>query len=863
LAGCRERTRALALIASLGAALALLALWPGQPTTPALADHCAVAPVVSRPTLSRGSAGDQVAILQSALNRAGISVDVTGIFGSATESAVRTFQQRQGIPVTGVVDSTTWDRLAPYIDNNRQRVSARDPSYGEASATFNAAGFNALFPGHPYFGLDAMWTNPSSSQPSQPYVPPTLLKAMGWIESSWIQADRGGAPLISFDCGYGVTQITYPGVPLDGKSWSMKYPAPEPLYSQVQVPIATSHVHNIAFGAKTLIAKWNHTPWILNEQGVQDPRQVESWYYALWAYNGFVYQNNPNNFPSTRGEYSCNLSDNFNHNRSNFPYQELVYGCMKHPPLVNGVPLWVPVEFSLPDPSLLSGCPSSCPRLNTPQPAHVDPTSGAFPPAVVVDTPVPGTVARQPFAIAGWAVDYTANSGSGIQYVHVWAYPANADGSPNGQPPLFVGAAQTGLSRPDLVSIYGNPNFQSAGYALSVRDLPPGYYRLIVYAKSSVTDATFESHLVLRVETQPMMAVDMPTWGQTVKEPFQVAGWALDLASSRGPSIEYVHVWAYPARADGVVTGPPRFLGAAELGVSRPDVGSVYGSQFNSAGFNLNATGLPGGYWRLIVYAKSAMSGRVVEEHRLVRVPPMGLSVDAPTWGQTVREPFQITGWALDQAAASGVGIEYVHVWAYPARADGVVTGPPRFLGAAELGVSRPDVGSVYGSQFNSAGFNLNATGLPGGYWRLIVYAKSAISGQVIEQHRLVQVPSMAMYVDVPAPGAQVGRPFAVAGWALDQAAASGVGIEYVHVWAYPARADGVVTGPPQFVGAAQLGGSRPDVGAVYGSQFNSAGFNLNGGNVSGTGYWLLIVYAKSAISGQVIEQHRLVQVTS
>jgi len=82
-------------------------------------------------------------------------------------------------------------------------------------------------------------------------------------------------------------------------------------------------------------------------------------------------------------------------------------------------------------------------------------------------------------------------------------------------------------------------------------------------------------------------------------------------------------------------------------------------------------------------------------------------------------------------------------------------------------------------------------------------------------------------------------------------------------VWAYPARADGVVTGPPQFVGAAQLGGSRPDVGAVYGSQFNSAGFNLNGGNVSGTGYWLLIVYAKSAISGQVIEQHRLVQVTS
>ena len=39
----------------------------------------------------------------------GVAID--GIFGTGTENAVRAFQETYGLPVTGVVDETTWDRL--------------------------------------------------------------------------------------------------------------------------------------------------------------------------------------------------------------------------------------------------------------------------------------------------------------------------------------------------------------------------------------------------------------------------------------------------------------------------------------------------------------------------------------------------------------------------------------------------------------------------------------------------------------------------------------------------------------------------------------------------------------------------------
>jgi len=236
--------------------------------------------------------------------------------------------------------------------------------------------------------------------------------------------------------------------------------------------------------------------------------------------------------------------------------------------------------------------------------------------------------------------------------------------------------------------------------------------------------------------TLPRVTLDVPGPGAVVRQPFLMGGWALDqLAPSVG--IDYVHIWAYPARADGAVTGGPVFLGAAQLGGYRPDVGNVYGRQFDQSGFNLVAGGLPDGFYHLVVYARSA-TGLTVEAHRVVYALGPAMHVDVPTWGQAVRGPFLVGGWAIDRSSSNGAGIDYVHIWAYPARADGAVTGGPVFLGAAQLGGYRPDVGNVYGRQFDQSGFNLVTGSLPPGYWRLIVYAKSALSGRVIEQHRLV-----------------------------------------------------------------------------------------------------------------------------
>ena len=196
----------------------------------AYADHCAVRPATGAP-LSTGSHGDQVWILQPALTNAGHGSGYQdGVFGSPEREAVMGFQQSRGLAATGVVDAATWQALGPFIDGSQARHAAAQPSYGQTSATFNAAGFNALFPGQPYFGLQAMSTR-AGSAPSPPYIPPTLSKSIGWIESAWRQVHGSAAPLISTDCGYGITQITYPGVPLPGAdgtmvSWGMKDRAP-------------------------------------------------------------------------------------------------------------------------------------------------------------------------------------------------------------------------------------------------------------------------------------------------------------------------------------------------------------------------------------------------------------------------------------------------------------------------------------------------------------------------------------------------------------------------------------------------------------------------------------------------------------
>jgi hypothetical protein len=115
--------------------------------------------------------------------------------------------------------------------------------------------------------------------------------------------------------------------------------------------------------------------------------------------------------------------------------------------------------------------------------------------------------------------------------------------------------------------------------------------------------------------------------------------------------------------------------------------------------------------------------------------------VDSPSGG-TVQQPFRLSGWAIDQAAASGTGVDAVHAYAFPADASGALTGaPPIFLGAAAYGGSRPDVGAAFGGQFTSSAYVRDITGLSAGYYQLVAYARSTVSGYWQSAARLIHVP--------------------------------------------------------------------------------------------------------------------------
>lgn len=69
--------------------------------------------------LKRGDRSEAVRLMQTYLNAVSESlypsiprVSEDGIFGEATENAVIAFQQSVGLPVTGVIDVTTWERIA-------------------------------------------------------------------------------------------------------------------------------------------------------------------------------------------------------------------------------------------------------------------------------------------------------------------------------------------------------------------------------------------------------------------------------------------------------------------------------------------------------------------------------------------------------------------------------------------------------------------------------------------------------------------------------------------------------------------------------------------------------------------------------
>ena len=152
--------------------------------------------------------------------------------------------------------------------------------------------------------------------------PCRLLPAIAMTESAVAQFCSNGKTIISFDCGFGVMQVT---------SGASRYPG---LQSDVDI--------NLAAGADILAQKWNGDQSFGGHFGDSDPQFLESWYFATWAYNGFVYSNNPHNpdHPANRPPFRSPGSLS----RGSYPYQEIVWGHVGFPLSQEGEPVFTGVS---------------------------------------------------------------------------------------------------------------------------------------------------------------------------------------------------------------------------------------------------------------------------------------------------------------------------------------------------------------------------------------------------------------------------------------------------------------------------------------------------------------------------------------
>jgi glucose/arabinose dehydrogenase len=224
------------------------------------------------------------------------------------------------------------------------------------------------------------------------------------------------------------------------------------------------------------------------------------------------------------------------------------------------------------------------------------------------------------------------------------------------------------------------------------------------------------------VGPNPLLHIDLPAQGASVRQPFVITGWALDTNATVGTGIGSLHVWSFPNPGSGM---PPRFIGVTNLG-NRPDVGAIFGAQFTPSGFGIVVSGLPPGVHRLQVYAWVNAIGNfgIVRPVDVTIVPTNQIALDFPAVNATVTQPFHLAGWSCDPSAPSGTGVDTIHMYAFPSAG-----GPPRFLGVPTLGGTRPDVAAYLGDAgCGRSGFNTLVSGLPPGSYDLVVFSHSTVT---------------------------------------------------------------------------------------------------------------------------------------
>ena len=77
-----------------------------------------------------------------------------------------------------------------------------------------------------------------------------------------------------------------------------------------------------------------------------------------------------------------------------------------------------------------------------------------------IDGPIDGQHVRQPFVTGGWAADVGAVAGTGVDAIHIWAFPVMGTAIGAGR---FVDQAALGGSRADVAAVFGT-QFCASGF---------------------------------------------------------------------------------------------------------------------------------------------------------------------------------------------------------------------------------------------------------------------------------------------------------------------------------------------------------------------------------------------------------------
>ena len=252
-------------------------------------------------------------------------------------------------------------RVAPATGTNPtvSEMASLFDSIARGPARYGNLGWD--FGGSSTFGAGSGWCGGSGPKHTVAVTfPCVLLKAIYVTESNWRQFCSTNQTVISFDCGYGIAQVT-----------SGMRPGEASAYDGARV--ASSPAYNVSVGAAILAGKWRASPCV----GDNDPEIIEDWYFATWGYNGFAFKNNPNNpmYSASRPEFrSPGIASA--QTRGNYPYQELVWGYAHHPP---SIAHYVGVALAYPRRSeICSNCGLPTTDISEPVGSHRD-ACGAAP----------------------------------------------------------------------------------------------------------------------------------------------------------------------------------------------------------------------------------------------------------------------------------------------------------------------------------------------------------------------------------------------------------------------------------------------------------------------------------------------------